>query len=386
MMNIERYHWRHFFGGLALVFLLLQLLTGIFLIFFYRPDLSEAYSSVRYLYQHMPIGAWFRDTHRWIALFLFIAIIAHLTRSLLRKEFLNVKRKTVWLTGSLFLLPMLAFLVTGFILPWEWKGYWFMEMVPNYLGSIPLIGASIQESLIRIFTLNRAFVVHILILPVISLVLIDIHVLSRLRKRRGGLPGYLLRHGLLSLPFFIMIVLLAINLPMPTEDPEIIPMPLEGAFIPTAEWFVLFLMAPFMHFKGFMAPFLGLYLPLILFILLAALPYYLKNKTRKEPIAPHISIRLFEATRHFFATIFKARFATKTASFVGVFVVIISLLSPIYITTYKSPTLGCNSCHNISMGMRMGVPPLAFKDRNVVPLLDDNEWMVKHWFYPTVTW
>jgi quinol-cytochrome oxidoreductase complex cytochrome b subunit len=385
-MNIERYHWRHFFGGLALVFLVLQLLSGIFLIFFYRPDLSEAYASVRYLYQHIPIGAWLRDTHRWLALFLFVAVITHLTRSLLRKEFLNYKRRTIWLTGSLLLLPMLAFLVTGFILPWEWKGYWFMEMAPNYFGEIPYVGPPIKEFLIRAFTMNRAFVIHILLLPIITLVLMDIHTLSTVRKKKGGIPKYLLKHGLFTLPFFVVITLLAIYIPMPTQDPEIIPMPLEGAFIPTPEWFVLFLLVPFMHFKGFMAPFLGLYLPLAIFLLLTTLPYLLKNRTKKDKIPSHISNRLFDKAKHFFETVFKAGFATKAAAFFGVLIVVIGLLSPVYVANYRSPTLGCNSCHNISMGQRMGVPPDAFKDRKIVPLLEDNEWMVRHWFYPTVTW
>ncbi len=385
-MNIKRYHWRHFFGGVGLVFLVLQFLSGVFLIFFYRPDLSEAYASVQYLYQHMPIGAWLRDTHRWLALFLFVSIIIHLIRSLLRKEFLNYKRRTIWLTGSLLLLPMLAFLVTGFILPWEWKGYWFMEMIPNYFGSLPYVGPPIKEFLISVFSLNRAFVVHILLLPVITLVLIDIHTLSVVRKKKGGIPRYLLKHSMLTLPFFIIITLLAIYIPMPTQDPEIIPMPLEGAFIPAPEWFILFLLVPFMHFKGFMATFLGLYLPLVFFILLAALPYYLKNRTNKSKIPPHSSNRLFDKAKHLFGITFKAGFATRAIAFLGVFIVVISLLSPLYMSTYESPTLGCNSCHNTSMGMRMGVPPKAFKDRNIVPLLDDNEWMVEHWFYPQVTW
>ncbi len=385
-MKFEPYHWRHFFGGVTLVFLVLQLLSGIFLIFFYNPDLSEAYASVRYLYQQMPVGAWLRDTHRWLALFIFVAIIIHLVRSLLRREFLNYKRRTIWLTGSLLLLPILAFLVTGFILPWEWKGYWFMEMVPNYLGSVPYIGPSIKETLIAVFTLNRAFVIHILVLPIITLVLIDIHALSRVRKKKGGIPRYLLRHSLFTLPFFIVITLLAIYIPMPTQDPEIIPMPLEGAFIPTPEWIVLFLMVPFMYFKGFMASFLGLYLPLLIFLLLTTLPYLLKNRTEKSKISQHISNRLFEKSRHFLGIIFKVRFATKTIAFSGVFVAVIGLLTPLYVTTYKSPTMGCNSCHNVMMGIRMGVPPKAFKDRGIVPLLDDKEWMVNHWFYPQVTW
>ncbi len=58
----------------------------------------------------------------------------------------------------------------------------------------------------------------------------------------------------------------------------------------------------------------------------------------------------------------------------------------LYMETHESPTLGCNSCHNVSMGARMGIPPKDFKDRNIVPLVDDNHWMVEHWFYPQVAW
>lgn len=385
-MNIEGYHWRHFFGGLALVFLLLQLLSGIFLIFFYRPELNEAYASVQYLYKQMPIGAWFRDMHRWVALFLFIAIMIHLSRSLLRKEFLNLKRRTTWLTGSLLLLPILAFLVTGFILPWEWKGYWFMEMVPNYFASLPFFGTALQEFLINVFTLNRAFIVHILLLPIITLILIDLHSFSMLRKKKGGISGYILKHGLLTLPFFIIITLLAIYIPMPTMDPEIIPMPLEGAYIPAPEWVILFLMAPFMYFKGFMAAFLGLYLPLIIFLLLTTLPYLFKNRTKQDTFLPQIITPFFNNIRQRFEKIFKLNFSTKAIAFLGIVTLVISLLSPLYVVNRLSPTLGCNSCHNTMMGRRMGVPPKAFKDRDIVPLLDDSEWMVKHWFYPTVTW
>jgi len=385
-MNFARYHWRHFFGGLALIFLVLQFLSGIFLIFFYQPQLNDAYDSVQYLYKHMPIGAWLRDSHRWLALFLFVALIVHITRSLLRKDFLIYKRRTVWLTGSLFILPMLGFLVTGFILPWEWKGYWFMEMVPNYIATVPVVGPVIKEFLIDAFTLSRAFVIHILILPVISLILIDSHALSRLRKRRGGITGYLLRHGLLTIPFFIFVALLAIYVPMPTQDPDIIPMPQEGEFIPAPEWIILFLLAPFMYFKGFMVAFLGFYLPLIIFLLLAALPYLLKKREKRNKTSRYINNHHFEIILHFFGKIFKLSFVTRAAAFLGVCMAVISLLSPLYIVNYRSPTLGCSSCHNIYMGERMGAPPDAFKDRNIVPLLDDSEWMVKHWYHPQVIW
>ncbi len=198
-MKIERYHWHHYFGGIALLLLILQLLSGIFLTLFYLPELERAYASVQMLYKELPVGAWLRDAHRWVALALFGCIVVHIARSLLRKEFLNFDRRVVWLTGGLLLLPILALSVTGFILPWEWKGYWFMEMVPNHLGAIPLVGPTIKAFLIDAFTMSRNLVAHIIVFPVLALVLIEFHILARVRKRKGRLSGYLLKHLLIRL-------------------------------------------------------------------------------------------------------------------------------------------------------------------------------------------
>ncbi len=381
--RIETYHWRHFFGGAALVLAVLQFFSGFVLALFYSPHLKEAYASVQQLYVDFAALAWLRDIHRWIALFLLASIILHLIRSLLRKDFLKTKRKMRWLTGALLLPIILSFLVTGFILPWEWKAYWFMEMIPNYLESIPYIGTSVKQWLIDVFTLNRAFVTHILVLPVISLVLMDLHTLVVIRKRKGGIPRYLLKHGLLTIPFFLAIVALAVTIPMPTQDPEIIPMPLEGTYIPEPEWFILVFLVPFMHFEGFMASFLSLYLPFIVFLIIALLPYYLKRKKGKHSEAAARDDG--EAEMQMKATGGR-RIILIATSGVVVSLVSAALFGALYQTTYESPTLGCNSCHNTYMGARMGVPPDAFKDRNIVPNLDNDKWMVEHWFYPQVVW
>jgi hypothetical protein len=76
----------------------------------------------------------------------------------------------------------------------------------------------------------------------------------------------------------------------------------------------------------------------------------------------------------------------KGFTLVTVLLVVITLLGLVYWGSYKSPTMGCSSCHNLYSGIRMGKPPEAFKDRDVLPLLDDKEWMVGHWFYPQVIW
>lgn len=385
-MKIERYHWFHYFGGLAVILLILQIVTGVYLALFYQPHLLEAYASVQGLYKDSNIGAWFRDTHRWIAFFIGSAIIMHVIRSLLRKDFTNYNTRTIWLTGSLLLLPIMALFITGFILPWEWKAYWFMEMVPNHLGTIPIVGPHLKQFAIDAFTMNRNFVAHVVILPVITIILFDYHIFAKIRARKGGVPKYLLKHALITIPFFVIIAVLALSIPMPTEDPEIIPMPLEGANIPAPEWFYLIFLLPFMYFKESIATFFVLYLPLVLFLVLTVLPYFFKNYKFKP--GEHVPGEdfVFKGVLHLFHNVLKITFLRKGVSFLVVVIVAGMLFGFVTLGVHESPTLGCNSCHNISMGTGIGVPPEAFKDRNKEPKNDDSRWMVEHWFYPTVTW
>lgn len=392
-MKIKQYHWHHFFGGIALLLLIVQLLSGSVLTLFYSPHLNEAYASVQYLYNELSAVAWIRDTHRWAALFLVLAVIMHFIRSFLRKDYLIRESKTLWLTGILLFLPLLGFLVTGFILPWEWRGYWFMEMVPNYAGEIPLVGPPLSQFLLDAFTMPRALVVHVVILPIITLVLIDIHTLTKIKRRAGGLSLYLREHGLFATPFLLIIGVLAYALPMPSQDPAIIPMPLEGERIPTAEWFVLIFYAPYLYFKGFMATLFGFYIPFAIFLVLAIFPYFLKTKISRigdrTEHEPHVAVRKKKILVRLLAPLRKVlgeRILVKTAGALTVFLVAMALFVPLYTVSYASPTMGCNSCHNLTAGNRMGLPPPTFKDRELNPNLKDNTFMVEHWFYPQVVW
>lgn len=383
-MKIGPYHWRHYVGGTCLVLLVAQLASGTFLALFYQPHLNEAYASVQYLYKSFSSAAWVRDSHRWIALLLFVFIVVHTVQSILRLDYLKYERRAVWLAGALLLLPLLALLATGSILPWEWKGYWFMEMVPNYLGTIPVIGPPIQEFLIDAFTANRNFIAHVVILPAISIVLIDIHAFGSIRKLEGGIPRFLLRHGVIALPVLVAAVLLAVMIPMPTEDPEIVPMPLEGSYIPAPEWFLLILFLPFLYFKGAMGPMLAVLVPFVLFVVLTCLPYIFRNP--KRAAAMRATGGLIFRLLGRFVKVSRGGLLVTSVAFLAVLLVAGAVLGPLYAGTYRSPTLGCNSCHNVLMGTRMGIPPKAFKDRKIVPLLGNNQWMVEHWFYPQVAW
>ena len=377
-MKIGRNHWRHYFGGFAILLILVQLLSGLFLTMYYVPSLDDAYASIKFIYDELTSWSWLRDTHRWNALFFFVAIVIHAVRSTVRKEFLHPNKKTFWLTGSLLLLPMLLFLVTGLILPWDWKGYWVMEMVPNYAAAIPVIGAMLKEFLLAAFTMPRTLIAHIVVLPIISIILIDLHCLTKLRKK--GIFKYMGKHLLIVAPFLVLMFALAVYVPMPTQDPEIVPLPFEGVNIPAPEWFLLILLLPFMYFKGTMAVFLGLYLPFLVFLVLAFGPYLVGKKKGEASRNGGVS----EAGRG------KRLDAKSSAKVVGAFVLVAvtltGLLGGLSWGTHQSPTMGCSSCHNVYSGVRMGVPPSTFKDRNIIPLLNDNEWMLRHWFNPQVVW
>jgi hypothetical protein len=163
-------------------------------------------------------------------------------------------------------------------------------------------------------------------------------------------------------------------------------MPLDGRQIPTVEWLYLALLLPFLHFEGAMAPLLALGLPFVLFILLTALPYLFRlgneQRTKPETVAEQIVAKL----ARLLGAGDRSKAVRGTVAFVVVLVFVAGVFGPLYSGVHESPTYGCNSCHNVAMGTRMGVPPAAFKDRNVVPTLEDNRWMVEHWFYPQVVW
>jgi len=375
IFKIPKVHWRHFFGGFSFLILILQFATGIFLIFYFDPTLNNAYKSVQDLTNKVMGGSLFRNLHRWIAFFIFMTLLLHTIRSTLRKDFMNSNKKVAWLTGVLLLLPIFLLVLTGIILPWEWKGYWFMEMVPNYSESIPYAGPYLKIFLIDAFTLPRTFVIHILVLPVISLVLIDYHFLTTLRNR--GIFKYIFKHIMISIPFLIILFMLATYMTIPSQDPEIVPLPLDGKYIPAPEWYFLTILLPFLHYKGTLIPVLSIYTPLLIFTAFTLLPFYLKGKQREETEESAVPAQ---------NTIVTGRGIRKFVAGVAVVLIFTIFVSLLYRGSYHSPTLGCNACHNLSSGRRMGVPPEAFKDRNVLPNLNNSQWMMGHWYYPNEVW
>ena len=107
------------------------------------------------------------------------------------------------------------------------------------------------------------------------------------------------------------------------------------------------------------------------------LPFYLKERQEEETVEGTVPVQ---------DKIIKGRGIRKLVTSMAVFFIFAIFVSLLYRGSYHSPTLGCNACHNLSSGRRMGVPPEAFKDRHVLPNLNNNQWMMGHWYYPNEIW
>lgn len=380
----EHVNWRHYFGGLAFIMIILQLATGLFLIFFYEPTLADAYKTVQRISNEIYGGGLIRNLHRWIPGLLFIAVLVHTIRCFLRKDFSNQQKRVLWLTGVLLLLPLFLLIATGLIIPWEWKGYWFMEMVPNYFGTVPIIGPQLKSFFMDTYTIPRYYALHILVFPLITFVLADYHLLVKVRKR--GIFRYLLKHTIAALPFLILLFYLAVTVQIPSADPQEVPMPLEGANILAPEWYFLIVLLPFMYLKNSpWIPFISIFAPLLVLFVAAFMPYYLKGSKGSEAESYEGHHRA-AGIRLVWHKLLRNNLVRKIATGIVVALITLFFAGLIYVGSYNSPTFGCNSCHNISKGERLGIPPQFFKDRSKIPLLNDNEWMMRHWYYPNEVW
>ena len=131
--------WTFTTGSVVTMLVGCQFVTGLGLAMYYVPAPSLAYDSVRFIMQDLPIGWLVRGLHYWGASFLVVAAVIHLLRVFLLGSY-KAPREVTWLSGVLMLLVILAFALTGYLLPWDQKGYWATTVTINIARSSPLAG------------------------------------------------------------------------------------------------------------------------------------------------------------------------------------------------------------------------------------------------------
>jgi ubiquinol-cytochrome c reductase cytochrome b subunit len=175
-----------FFGSLALVALVLQLLTGILLTMFYKPDgvidsegLSGAFRSVEYIMREVEWGWLIRYLHSTGSSLFFIVVYLHMFRGLLYGSY-KKPRELLWIIGVMVYFALMAEAFFGYVLPWGNMSYWGATVIVNLAGAIPWVGTDLVEWIrgdysVADATLNRFFALHVVAVPLILLGLVFVH-------------------------------------------------------------------------------------------------------------------------------------------------------------------------------------------------------------------
>ena len=178
----KNFNFYYFFGSLALLVLVNQLLTGIWLTMSYEPSAEGAFASVEYIMRDVEYGWILRYLHSTGASAFFIVVYMHMFRGLLYGSY-QKPRELVWVFGMLIYLALIAEAFMGYLLPWGQMSYWGAQVIISLFGAIPVIGADLTEwirgdYLISGITLNRFFALHVVAVPIVLLALVVLHILA----------------------------------------------------------------------------------------------------------------------------------------------------------------------------------------------------------------
>ncbi|RMG60523.1 MAG: cytochrome b6 [Deltaproteobacteria bacterium] len=168
-------------GGMSFVLILVQILTGVLLLFYYRPTVSEAYQSVMEITGQVPFGWLIRGMHAWGASLLIVMVFLHMLRVFLTGAY-KPPRELTWVSGVVLLALTLGFGFSGYLLPWNQLSYWATTVGTEGVSAIPLVGETLKYLIrgghdVGQLALTRFFAMHVVILPGITMLFLTVHFL-----------------------------------------------------------------------------------------------------------------------------------------------------------------------------------------------------------------
>jgi ubiquinol-cytochrome c reductase cytochrome b subunit len=172
----------YFFGSLALLVLVIQIVTGIFLVMHYKPDATLAFASVEYIMRDVPWGWLVRYMHSTGASAFFVIVYLHMFRGMIYGSY-RKPRELVWIFGCLIFLCLMAEAFFGYLLPWGQMSYWGAQVIVNLFAAVPFIGPDLAllirgDYVVSDATLNRFFSFHVIAIPLVLLGLVVAHLLA----------------------------------------------------------------------------------------------------------------------------------------------------------------------------------------------------------------
>jgi len=178
----KNFNFWYYFGSLALLVLVLQIVTGVFLTMHYKPDAGMAFASVEYIMRDVNWGWLIRYMHATGASAFFIVVYLHMFRGLIYGSYKN-PRELIWIFGMMIYLALMAEAFMGYLLPWGQMSYWGAQVIVNLFGAIPGFGPELAvwirgDFVVSDATLNRFFAFHVVAVPLVLIGLIVAHILA----------------------------------------------------------------------------------------------------------------------------------------------------------------------------------------------------------------
>lgn len=178
----KNFNFWYIFGSLALLVLVIQIVTGIFLVMHYKPDATLAFASVEYIMRDVPWGWLIRYMHSTGASAFFVVVYLHMFRGLLYGSY-RKPRELVWIFGCAIFLCLMAEAFMGYLLPWGQMSYWGAQVIVNLFAAIPFVGPDLAllirgDYVVGDATLNRFFSFHVIAVPLVLLGLVVAHLLA----------------------------------------------------------------------------------------------------------------------------------------------------------------------------------------------------------------
>ncbi len=226
----KNFNFWYFFGSLAMLVLVIQIVTGIFLTMNYKPDAAQAFGSVEYIMRDVPWGWLIRYMHSTGASAFFVVVYMHMFRGLIYGSY-RKPRELIWIFGCAIFLCLMAEAFMGYLLPWGQMSYWGAQVIVNLFAAVPFIGPDLAllirgDYVVGDATLNRFFAFHVIAVPLVLLGLVAAHIIAlhevgsnnpdgvEIKATRGadghpldGIPfhPYYTVHDILGVSVFLMI-------------------------------------------------------------------------------------------------------------------------------------------------------------------------------------
>ena len=178
----KNFNFWYFFGSLALLVLVIQIVTGIFMVMHYKPDAALAFASVEYIMREVPYGWIIRYMHSTGASMFFVVVYLHMLRGLFYGSY-RKPRELVWIFGVAIFLCLMAEAFFGYLLPWGQMSFWGAQVIVNLFSAIPYVGPDLSiwirgDFVVSDATLNRFFAFHVIAIPLVLIGLVAAHLIA----------------------------------------------------------------------------------------------------------------------------------------------------------------------------------------------------------------